>query len=243
MNELQVFNNDQFGSVRTINEDGAVLFCGSDVAKALGYSRPNDAVSAHCRCTAKRRIATAQGNESDMSFIPEGDVYRLIVRSNLPAAEKFEKWVFEEVLPTIRKHGMWVKDELLNNPDALLEVVTKLKEEHDARKALEVQNAALLPKGEYYDALVDRNLCTSFRDTAKLIGIGERAFIFALLDDKYIYRDLNGRLSPYAKANNGYFEVKEFTRGEHAGLQTLVTVKGREHFMKLYGSESKREAR
>ena len=237
MNELQVFNNEQFGSVRTISEDGTVLFCGSDVAKALGYSRPNEAVGDHCKGTVKRRTPTS-GGWQEMSFIPEGDVYRLIVRSNLPAAEKFEKWVFEEVLPSIRKHGMWAKDELLNNPDALLEVVTKLKEEHDARKALEAQNAALLPKGEYYDALVDRNLCTSFRDTAKLIGIGERAFIFALLDDKYIYRDQNGRLSPYAKSNNGYFEVKEFTRCEHAGLQTLVTVKGREHFMRLYGNEN-----
>lgn len=172
-----------------------------------------------------------------MSFIPEGDVYRLIVRSNLPAAERFERWVFDEVLPSIRKHGMWAKEELLNNPDALLAVVSKLKEEHDARKLLEAQNSALLPKGEYYDNVVERDLLTNFRETAKLIGIGERAFIFALLDDKFIYRDQKNRLSPYAERNNGYFEVKEFARGDHAGLQMLITLKCREHFMKRYGKQ------
>ena len=237
MNDLQIFTNPAFGSVRTFNDDGAVLFCGSDVAKALGYSRPNEAVGDHCKGTVKRRTPTTSGTQ-EMSFIPEGDVYRLIVRSNLPAAETFERWVFDEVLPTIRKHGMWAKEELLNNPDTLLEVVTRLKEEHDARKLLEAQNAALLPKGEYYDALVDRDMLTSFRDTAKLIGIGERSFIFALLDDKYIYRDLSGRLAPYAERNNGYFRVKEYTRCEHTGLQTLITMKGREHFMKRYGQSA-----
>lgn len=102
--------------------------------------------------------------------------------------------------------------------------------------ALSTENAKLIPKGEYYDNLVDRDMLTSFRDTAKLIGIGERAFIFALIDDKYIYRDLKGRLSPYSRKNNGYFAVREFTRCEHAGLQTLVTMKGREHFMRLYAN-------
>lgn len=105
MNEaIQIFRNKQFGSIRTIEENGKVLFCGSDVAKALGYARPNDAISAHCRATVKRSTPIS-GKLQDINFIPEGDVYRLITHSTLPAAEKFEKWVFDEVLPSIRKTG------------------------------------------------------------------------------------------------------------------------------------------
>lgn len=112
--QLQVFNHDQFGDVRIIEEDGRVLFCGSDVAKALGYENPRDAIRRHCRCVAKRDAWVQTGTKSDgtpamrlnsTNFIPEGDVYRLITHSKLPAAERFEKWVFDEVLPTIRKTG------------------------------------------------------------------------------------------------------------------------------------------
>ena len=112
--QLQVFNHEQFGDVRIIEEDGRVLFCGSDVAKALGYENPRDAIRRHCRCVAKRDAWIQTGTKSDgtpamrlnsTNFIPEGDVYRLITHSKLPAAERFEKWVFDEVLPTIRKTG------------------------------------------------------------------------------------------------------------------------------------------
>lgn len=102
--EIQIFANDQFGEVRTLTKDGKVLFCASDVAKALGYARPNDAVSQHCRATVKHSTPIS-GKMQDINFIPEGDVYRLIVRSKLPTAERFERWVFDEVLPSIRKHG------------------------------------------------------------------------------------------------------------------------------------------
>ena len=102
--QLQVFNHEQFGDVRIIEEDGRVLFCGSDVAKALGYANPRRAVREHTRGGTKRSIPTNSGDQK-MTFIPEGDLYRLIIRSKLPAAERFEKWVFDEVLPTIRKTG------------------------------------------------------------------------------------------------------------------------------------------
>lgn len=111
MNEIQLFGNSEFGNVRVYVEDnGKVLFCGSDVAKALGYSRPNDAISAHCRYTAKRSIPHPQSPSKtiDMAFIPEGDVYRLIVGSKLPNAEKFERWLFDEVVPSIRKNGGYI---------------------------------------------------------------------------------------------------------------------------------------
>ena len=112
--QLQVFNHEQFGDVRIIEEGGRVLFCGSDVAKALGYTNPRKALHDHCRCVTKRDAWVQTGTKSDgtpamrlnsTNFIPEGDVYRLITHSKLPAAERFEKWVFDEVLPTIRKTG------------------------------------------------------------------------------------------------------------------------------------------
>ena len=127
--QLQVFNHEQFGDVRIIEEDGRVLFCGSDVAKALGYANPRRAVREHTRGGTKRSIPTNSGDQ-EMTFIPEGDLYRLIIRSKLPAAERFEKWVFDEVLPTIRKtggYGQPVDIELLTQVIAMT-VQTTVKE-------------------------------------------------------------------------------------------------------------------
>lgn len=112
MNEIKLFESPEFGSVRTLEENGKVLFCGSDVAKALGYVRPNDAVSAHCRYTVKHRIPHPQNPDKqiEMTFIPEGDVYRLMARSELPGADKFESWIFDEVIPSIRRTGSYTFD-------------------------------------------------------------------------------------------------------------------------------------
>lgn len=107
MNELMIFNNPEFGKIRTIKDDGKVLFCGKDSAAALGYKRPNDAISAHCRGTVKRRIIDSIGREQEMLFIPEGDIYRLAAKSELSGADKFESWIFDEVLPSIRKTGRY----------------------------------------------------------------------------------------------------------------------------------------
>ena len=233
MNKLQIFNNEHFGQMRTLTENGNTFFCGSDVAKALGYARPNDAVSAHCRSTVKRRIATAQGNEAEMSFIPEGDVYRLITHSKLPAAEKFEHWVFDEVLPTVRQTGAYMTPEtiekVLLNPDTIISLATQIKE-------LQAKVAESKPKVEYFDTLVDRNLLTNFRDTAKELHVAPKAFINFLLDKGYIYRDNKSRLRPYqAHVEKGLFEVKEFASefNNKAGIQTLITPKGRETFRLL----------
>ena len=105
MQGIDIFTDEKFGSIRAIEESGRVLFCGSDVARALGYARPNDTIVDHCRCTVKRRIPHPQSpdKEIEMAFIPEGDVYRLIARSKLPSAERFERWIFDEVLPSIRE--------------------------------------------------------------------------------------------------------------------------------------------
>lgn len=109
MSNIEIFQNEEFGEIRTIEEEGKVLFCASDVAKALGYARPNDAVTAHCRATVKHSTPIS-GKMQEINFIPEGDVYRLITHSKLPSAEKFESWVFDEVLPAIRKTGGYVND-------------------------------------------------------------------------------------------------------------------------------------
>lgn len=181
MNNLQIFNNDRFGEIRTLeDESGKVLFCGSDVAKALGYSRPNDAISAHCRATVKRSTHIS-GKMQDINFIPEGDVYRLITHSKLPTAQEFEHWVFDEVLPSIRRNGAYMTDstleQALTSPDFLIQLATKLKEEKAKNAQLEttvaVQNQQILelkPKASYYDVVLNCKDLLSTTEIAKDYG-------------------------------------------------------------------------
>lgn len=107
---LQIFNNPEFGDIRTVTINDKPYFCGNDVAKALGYVKPNNAILQHCRATLKQGIPIS-GKIQEVNFIPEGDIYRLITKSKLPAAEKFESWVMDEILPTIRKTGGYVHNE------------------------------------------------------------------------------------------------------------------------------------
>lgn len=127
-NALHVFKSKSFGQLRTIEENGKILFCASDVAKALGYINPRDAISRHCRGVVKRDAPT-QGGIQAIAFIPEGDVYRLITHSKLPGAEKFESWVFDDVLPSLRKDGYYSLAPQENKPDtrndAILQVLMK----------------------------------------------------------------------------------------------------------------------
>lgn len=246
MNDMQIFNNPDFGTVRTLDDDGMILFCASDIATALGYARPKDAVAAHCKGAVKRRTLT-NGGEQEMSFIPESDLYRLVFGSKLPTAEKFTDWVTSEVLPSIRKHGAYMTPETLQaailNPDTMIQLCQQLKAEQDKNAALTAANSQLTvdkqimqPKADYFDELVDRNLLTSFRETAKQLEIKEKVLIQFLLEKKYIYRDKKGKLIPYAEKNNGLFEVKECfnEKTQWSGTQTLVTPKGRETFRLLY---------
>lgn len=123
-NELKIFNNEEFGQIRTVKFGSKVLFAASDVAKALGYSNPRDAVLRHCKGVVKHDILT-EGGKQIISVVPEGDVYRLITKSKLPSAEKFESWVFDEVLPTIRKTGGYV-----NNEDSFVETYLPFADEN-----------------------------------------------------------------------------------------------------------------
>ena len=240
MSELQIFSNHRFGDIRTIEEEGKVLFCGSDVARALGYNEPHKAVARHCKGGMKRPTPT-NGGIQQMLFIPEGDIYRLAAKSELPEADEFERWIFDEVLPSIRKHGAYMTEETLQeailNPDYLLKIVTALKDETDRRKALEAANTRLIvdnqimaPKAEYFDQLVERGTLLSLRESAKELGIPPKKFVDELLARKYLYRNKSGKLLPYEEKNNGLFELKESvnTATGWSGTQTLTTPKGRD---------------
>ena len=238
-NNLITFNNPDFGEVRTLEEDGKVLFCASDVAKALGYALPRKAIQDHCKEVLKRNTPTKGGVQS-INFIPEGDVYRLIVRSKLPTAERFERWVFDEVLPAIRKNGGYIAgQENMTAEELMAKALLMAKKTIDEKEAklakVTVQNTIMQPKADYFDELVERNTLTNFRETAKQLGIKQNEFIKFLLDKKYIYRDQRGKIMPYAKKNDGLFEVKECTndKTKWASTQTLITPKGRETFCLL----------
>lgn len=110
MNDLQTFTNAAFGKVRILYEDGKPLFCGTDVCKALGYKNQSKALNDHCRGVTKRYLTDNLGRNQQANFLPEGDLYRLITHSKLPSAEKFERWVFDEVLPTLRQTGQYGAD-------------------------------------------------------------------------------------------------------------------------------------
>lgn len=241
MNELRIFEHPKFGKIRTIVEDGKTLFCGKDVAAALGYKRPNEAISAHCKGTVKRRTPT-KGGEQEMLFIPQGDIYRLAAKSELPGADEFESWIFDEVVPAVLRNGGYVFGQESMTPEDLmasaLTVAQKVLAEREARlSALTMENQLMKPKADYFDALVDRNLLTNFRETAKQLDVKPKAFVAELLRLKYIYRDQRGKLMPYQPhVDGGLFEVKECYSEKNTwiGTQTLITPKGRETFRLLF---------
>lgn len=118
-------------------------------------------------------------------------------------------------------------------PQTYKEALKELLVQVEENERLQIENKDMKPKAEYFDEIVDRNGLTNFRDTAKLLGVSEKALIFLLIDKKYIYRDQKGKLKPIAKYVGDYLELKEWAKGEKAGTQTLVTAKGRDHFLKL----------
>ena len=212
MNQMEIFKNAEFGSIRTFEQDGKVLFCGTDVATALGYANPRKAVRDHTRCGTKCSIGVQTGKKADgspavqmveMLFIPEGDVYRLIVHSKLPSAERFERWVFDEVLPSIRQHGAYLTREKLwevaTSPEALLKLCSDLLAEREKNAALREDNARLQGKAVYYDLFIDLRHSTNLRTTAKELDVPERRFVRFLLERRYVYRTPSGCVLPYTR--------------------------------------------
>ena len=173
MNELQIFSSPEFGELRTIEEGDKIYFVASDVAKALGYKRPADAVTTHCKGSVKRRLPT-NGGTQEMKVIPEGDLYRLIVHSELPSAEKFESWVFDEVLPAIRKTGGYqVPQSPAEQMAQGILAAQKLLAERDATIAKQNEQIAVLtPKGIFADAVTASKTSILVGGLAKLIKSG-----------------------------------------------------------------------
>lgn len=248
MNNLQIFNNAKFGKIRTIEENGTVLFCGSDIAKALGYARPADAISAHCKGVCVLPTPSAGGTQNT-KFIPEGDVYRLIAHSKLPAAEQFESWVFDEVLPTIRRNGAYMTDDTLEHaltsPDFLIQLATKLKEEKAKRIELEAQVEQDKPKVLFARAVETAHTSILIGDLAKILkqnGVqtGQKRLFEQLRQDGYLIKGGNSHNMPTQRAMEmGLFEVKESTVNNPDGSirinrTTKVTGKGQTYFVNKY---------
>lgn len=239
MNVPQIFSfND--AQIRVVEKDGQPWFVAKDVCEIIGLSqvsRAMDRLDDDERGLVKVTHPQNPEKTLEVNAVNESGLYQLIIASNKPEARTFRKWITSEVLPTIRKTGGYVADD-----DAFIATYLPYADEQTkatfratlalVRKQNE-QIAAMRPKAEYFDALVDRNLLTNFRDTAKELRIRQTDFINWLLDKRYLYRDQKGRLKPYAQFVPELFQLKEWTRGEKADVQTLVTPKGRETFRLL----------
>lgn len=249
---IKIFNNAEFGEIRVMLIDNDPWFVGKDIAVSLGYAKPENALAAHVD-EQDKTTTLIQGDgsnyKSKTTIINESGLYSLIFSSKLESAQRFKHWVTHDVLPSIRKHGMYMTDNLLEtaiaNPDFVIGLIQNMKAEKERSAALQMQNKQLCekneemqPKADYFDDLVAWNLAVCFRGTAKELRIPERKFIQSLIEDGYIYRDKNRNLLPKAGKGDELFVVKEFLnrKNKHGGLQTRVTPKGRETFRLLYAS-------
>lgn len=246
MNNLQVFNFEN-KEVRTVVMNEEPYFCLKDVCEILELdqvSRVKNRLKQDGVTISK--VIDKLGREQEANFINESNLYKVIFQSRKEEAEKFTEYVTGTILPTIRKHGAYMNEQTLEqaltNPDFLIKLATELKDEQQKRKELELKNSLLTvdnqimqPKADYFDELVDRNLLTSIRETAKELQIKEREFVQFLINKKYLYRNKKGKLIPYAEKNKGLFEIKECfnEKTNWSGIQTLITPKGRETFRLL----------
>lgn len=232
---LEVYQNEEFGAVRAIEEGNKVLFCATDVVRALGYSNQRDAVGRHCKGVVKRDTLTSGGMQ-ELSFISEGDVYRLIIRSNLPSAEKFEHWVFDDVLPSIRKHGLYAVDEVLENPDLLIKALMELKKEREEKKRLELENAVkaqqiaeMQPKVSDYDIVLACPDLVTITQIAKDFGLSAKKLNKILKEKKIQFKQGRTWFLYQKYAEQGYTQSKTYLYDEdnHTAMHTLWTQKGR----------------
>lgn len=244
MEEIQVFQSAQFGKVRVIEEDGKTLFCGSDVAKALGYSNPNKAINDHCRAITKRSTPVS-GKIQEINFITEGDVYRLITHSKLPGAEKFECWVFDEVIPSIRKSGGYIAGQsTMSDADLMAKALLVAQRQIEQRDA---QITEMQPKALFADAVSASKSSILIGELAKMlrqngVDIGQNRLFEYLRENGYLCKSGAMYNCPTQRSMDmGLFEIKE-TAIQHAdGHVTInrtpkVTGKGQVYFVnKLLG--------
>ena len=242
-NKLMTFTNEEFGNVRTTIINGKPYFCASDVAKALGYKRPNDAVSQHCRATVKHSTPIS-GKMQEINFIPEGDIYRLIIRSKLPSAEKFENWVMDEVLPQLRQTGSYTMTKqdsyMIEDP---IERAKRWIEEQEEKKMLEKENKKLLqdtkiqqqvigelqPKADYTDIILKSNSSMNVSQIAKDYGMSAKK-LNSILHDLGVQYKSNGQWLLYSNFHDkGYTksETGTYDNGNQTYVHTKWTQKGR----------------
>lgn len=248
-NNLQIFNNTEFGELGVLVIDGKEYFPASECARILGYSNPRDAILRHCKpegvvkhdgvslTTNQYGISTEQMVEK--TYITEGNLYRLIIRSKLPAAERFERWIFDEVLPTIRKHGLYatekVLDEILADPDYGIRLFSELKAERQRRKALEMENAQhkqiigeLRPKASYYDLILQNKSLVPISKIAKDYGMSGKAFNKLLHELGVQYKMGDTWLLYQQYADQGYTQSRTHAiDAEKSRMHTYWTQKGR----------------
>lgn len=243
MDNMQVYKHEQFGEIRTLTKNGEIWIVAADVCNVLDLTNPTMAVA---RLDEDERSKFNLGRQGMTNCVNEYGLYNLILASRKKEAKVFKRWITHEVLPDIRRHGAYMTpaklEEVLLNPDTIIQLATELKRAQEERDALSirnseltVQNTVMQPKADYFDELVDRNLLSNFRNTAKALGVKQKEFINYLLDHGYIYRDAKGTLFPYAEKNDGLFEIKECYNEKTGwkGYQTLITPKGRETFRLL----------
>lgn len=219
MNELRIFENPQFGEVRTLEEGGQVLFCGKDVCTALGYKDTTNAMKQHCHGVVKRHLTDSLGREQETNFIPEGDIYRLAARSELPGAAAFESWIFDDVLPSIRRNGLYATEkttaQLLEDPDFLIQTLQTLKEEREQRRHLEKCSRILEqrvseyePKARYVDEILKCPGCVLISQIAEDYGMSAKA-LNKLLHEEGVQYNMGGQWLLYKEHQN-----KGLTRSE-----------------------------
>lgn len=250
-NNMRVIN---ISGINCYEKDGTAFLKLDDVVHGLGFTKTDVKISEsgfrneYIRVDWRRVDKFLGGLGVDMTsgrpdFIPENVFYRLAMKAKNEVAEAFQAKVADEIIPSIRKHGGYiVNQEQMTDQELLAKaflVSQNIIAERDKRIAqLQLENKAMLPKAQYFDALCDRNTLLSVRDTVKELHIPERKFTAWLVENGYCFRNRHGALRPYANTNNGYFEMKEFVHtkpdgSQYSGTQMLITPRGREMFRLL----------
>lgn len=234
MNELQVFQNSKFGDLEILIIEGKEWFPAIQVAETLGYSNPHKAVKDHTkeRGVTIRSVIDKLGRKQNKKFIDEGNLYRLITRSKLPQADEFEEWVFEDVLPSIRKHGLYATDNVIEqtiqNPDYIIHVLTEFKKEREGRLVAEQQVNELKPKATYYDLVLQNKSLLSVSKIAKDYGMSARSLnkLLHSLGVQYKQGDIWLLYAKYQ--DKGYTHTSTYALDEeHSKVTTKWTQKGR----------------
>jgi len=241
MNEIKLFENPEFGQVRVLEQDGEPWFVGKDIAKVLGYNNPLEAVRDHVDEEDKgvSKMDTP-GGKQNIIIINESGLYSLILRSQLPEAKAFKRWITHEVIPSIRKTGGYIQGQETLSDEELLEKALLVAQRRIAERERQLEEKTrqvelMQPKADYFDALVDASLLTNFRDAAKELGVGQKELIDFCLESGFIYRTATGKIRPRKEYTGDMFVLKDFHDGDRAGVQTLITPRGKESLrMYLY---------